>query len=139
MLRYSLVNELRLPKVCIIGASRSVENLPIEGWIRLRTKKNYRDTDRLVAAPIEGNSLNGDRINDGDIAIIRLTFDITEIKPGDICAVLTPYGCLLKHVYLTLDNKMRLVSSNPSYQDILLDIEQVEIQGLLEEVIINFR
>lgn len=130
---------IRVPLVCAVGASKSVENIPIEGWVEIKPPKGYRESDRLVAAPVEGDSLIGDRICHGDIAILRLNFDIANISNGDICAILTPYGCLLKHVYLTLDDRIRLVSSNPTYKAILLDLEHVEIQGVLEQVIVRFK
>jgi hypothetical protein len=130
----------RVPVVQGVGASmKSIENLPIVQWITIVTLKNFRPTDILVASEIFGDSLAGDKIYHGSWAVLRLNFEISEIKPGDICAVWTPSGSLLKHVYLTLDDKVRLVSSNPDCPDMLFDLDQVEIQGILEEVITSFR
>lgn len=135
-----LIDYRHIAVVLNSGASMSsIENFPVTQWKTVVTTKNYKASDRLVASQIVGDSLSGDRIFEGDWAILRLNFETSEISNGDICAVLTPYGCLLKHVYLTLDDKVRLVSSNPEFNDILLDIDQVEIQGILEEIIISFR
>lgn len=139
-MRLEKFGSVRVPLVQAVGAGKiSIENIPIQGWVTIRPPKGYRLNDRLVATPVEGDSLIGDRICHGDIAILRLNFDISSINNGDICAVLTPYGCLLKHVYQTLNDKLRLVSSNPSYKAIVLDMDQAEIQGVLEEVIITFK
>src|SRR5689334_3067716 len=101
------LNYHRVPVVQAVGASmKSIENLPIAQWITIVTPKSFHSNDRLVASEIYGDSLSGDGIYHGSWAILRLNFELNEIKNGDICAVLTPYGCLLKHIYLTLDDRV---------------------------------
>jgi SOS-response transcriptional repressor LexA len=57
------------------------------------------------------------------------------MKPGQLAAVFTPYGLLLKHIYYTLGNKVRLVSANPAYDDLVLDAEDVTVQGIAVQVV----
>lgn len=83
---------------------------------------------------MNGLSLVGDGIFDGDCAIVRLTFDQYEVTPGRLVAVLTPYGLLLKHIYLTLDDRVRLVSASPDFADILLDSTEITIQGVVVRI-----
>lgn len=123
-----------IPVICIIGASQSIENLPIQQWREIRPIEGARPFDRYCAAQVNGDSLKDDGIYDGDFVIIRLNFEAYEIKPGRLVATLTPYGLLLKHIYLTLNNQVRLVSANPNYEDLLLDLEDVQIQGVIVRI-----
>jgi SOS-response transcriptional repressor LexA len=125
---------VRVAVVCLIGASKSIEHLPIREWRDIRPIKNARPFDRFCAALVSGNSLTGDGVFDGDYVIVRLTFELEEIKPGRLCAVLTPVGLLIKHIYLTLDNRIRLASANQTYEDLVFDIDDVEIQGVVVRV-----
>lgn len=125
---------LRIPMLSVIGAGKSMADLPIQGWRSIRMSPKVRRNDRLCGAIVQGDSLIGDGINDGDIAIFRLNFDIDEVTPGRLAAVWTPNGLLVKHVYLTLDEQIRLVSSNPQYDDLVFDSCDVEIQGIVIRV-----
>lgn len=125
--RYSM----RVPVVCMIGASKSLVDLPIEEWREIRPIENARPFDRFCGAKVSGDSLIDDHIVDGDYAIVRITYDSHEITPGRLVAALTPLGLLVKHVYPTLKGQVRLVSANPHYPDLLFDTEDVVIQGVL--------
>jgi SOS-response transcriptional repressor LexA len=81
-------------------------------------------------AVITGSSLIDDGILDGDCVIVRLTFERYELTPGRLVAVLTPYGLLVKHIYVTLDDHVRLVSANPAFEDMVLEPEEVTVQGI---------
>jgi repressor LexA len=125
---------VRIPTICLVGASRSLEHLPIQEWREIRPIKNARPFDRYCAARVSGNSLYDDGIYDGDYIIARLNFELAEVTPGKIVVVLTPYGLLVKHIYLMLDSRVRLVSANPVYEDLVLDAADVEIQGIVVRV-----
>lgn len=127
-------NYVRVPVVCIIGASRSMENLPIEKWRKIRPITGARPHDRFCASQVSGDSFKDEGIFDGDYVIVRLNFESYEITPGRLVAALTPYGLLIKRVYLTLDDQVRLVSANAEYPDLLMDADQVEIQGIIVRV-----
>ncbi|MGA9773218.1 MAG: S24 family peptidase [Blastocatellia bacterium] len=123
---------ITIPLVSTIGAARRFDELPIEGFLDVPKPKGARNSDRYCSAAIMGDSLIERGINDGDIAVIRLTFDANEFQQGQLLAVRTPHGLLLKFVYWTLKGKVRLVSANPKYEDILLDAEDVSVQGVVE-------
>jgi SOS-response transcriptional repressor LexA len=125
---------VRIPVVCMVGAARSFEDSPIQGWREIRPIKNARPFDRFCAAPVAGNSLIDEGIIDGDYVIVRLNFEDYDITPGKLAVVNTPYGLLLKHVYQTLDRKVRLVSANPAYEDIVLDADDVTVQGVVVRI-----
>jgi SOS-response transcriptional repressor LexA len=125
---------IRIPAICLVGASRSIEHLPIREWRDIRPIKNARPFDRFCAARVSGNSLYDDGIFDGDYIIAKLTFELSEITPGHLVVILTPCGLLLKHIYQMLDGRIRLVSANPVYADIVFDAADVEIQGVVVRV-----
>ncbi len=120
-----------VPLICEAGASRSIADLPIGTLRKIRPIPGARRSDRYCAAIVRGSSLTNDGILDGDCAIVRLTFDLYEITPGRLVVALTPYGLLIKHIYPTLDEHVRLVSANPQFQDILLEAAEVSIQGIV--------
>lgn len=126
----SISHPLYLPVICSIGAARSFDDLPIGDWRETRPVESARPLDQFCFAQVSGESLYEDGIHDGDFILIRLTFEDLELTPGRLLAVFTPYGLLIKHVYKTLDNKVRLVSANPAYEDILLEADDVTVQGI---------
>lgn len=126
---------LHIPVLSTIGAARSFDDLPIAGWIDVQPPPGARPGDQFCGGMVNGESLADDEIHDGYYVVFRLTFEREEIKPGTLCAVWTPYGFLLKHVYLTLDGRVRLVSANPAYEDIVLDASDVTVQGVAVQVV----
>lgn len=125
------VSLVAIPLLASVGASRSHEGAEVRKWREITPIKNARPFDLFIATTVEGDSLNGDRIFDGDVVIIRLNFDLQEITPGRLVSVLTPAGHVLKHIYVTLDDHVRLVSSNERFPDLVFDIELVEVQGIV--------
>jgi SOS-response transcriptional repressor LexA len=128
---------LHVPVLCTIGAAKSFYDLPITGWIDIKPPKNARPSDRFCAAMVNGDSLEGEGIQDGDFVVIRTTFEAHEIRPGKLVAVFTSYGLLIKHIYVGLNDKVRLVSANKAYEDIVLDAEDVKIQGIVVQLVRN--
>jgi SOS-response transcriptional repressor LexA len=130
-----LTHWLHIPVLSTIGAARSFDDLPLRGWIDIQPPLGARPGDEFCGGIVNGESLRDDEIHDGDTIIFRLTFDREDIKPGKLCAVFTPYGFLLKHIYYTIGGKVRLVSANPAYEDLVLDAEDVTVQGIAVQVV----
>lgn len=120
--------------ICEAGAAHTAPDLPIGTLREIRPIAGARRSDRFCAAVVRGRSLSDDGIFDGDCAIVRLTFESYEITPGRLVVVLTPYGLLIKHIYLTLDQHVRLVSACASYSDLLLEPSEVKIQGIVVRI-----
>jgi SOS-response transcriptional repressor LexA len=128
---------IRVPIICAIGAAKKHEvfdDVPILEWREVREIKGARPFDQFCGAPIQGDSMVGDNILDKDYAIFRTTFDIWEVTPGKLCAVWTPSGLLIKHVYITLNDEIRLTSSNLKYPDLVFHAEDITIQGIVVRV-----
>jgi SOS-response transcriptional repressor LexA len=128
MTQFSL---MPIPLLGSVGASRSHERFDMTGWRNISPIRNAAPSDKFIATPVEGDSLTGDRIFDGDFVIIRLTFDLDEITPGKLVSVNTPSGTLIKHIYRRPDGQIRLVSSNDAYAPIVYDEELVTICGIV--------
>jgi SOS-response transcriptional repressor LexA len=126
---------MHIPVLSTIGAAKSFDDLPIRGWIDVQPPIGARPSDQFCAGVVNGESLLDDGIQDGDFVIFKLTFNIEDLKPGQLVAAFTPFGLLLKHIYYTLDGKARLVSANPAYEDILLDTADVIVQGVAVQVV----
>jgi SOS-response transcriptional repressor LexA len=124
---------MRIPVLSDIGAAKSFNDAPIEKWREIRPP-GTRARDQLCGAEISGNSLVDDGILDGDLAVFRTNFESHELKPGRLVAALTPYGLLIKHIYVGLAGNVRLVSANTGYEDIVLDSGEVTVQGIVVRI-----
>lgn len=114
-----------------VGAGASVEYLPFVRKRKIRAVEGARPFDKFISTRVAGDSLRDDGILDGDYAICRLTFKLSEVTNGRLVIVRTPCGLLVKHFYLTDDGFVRLVSANPKYPDLHFEINDVEVQALV--------
>jgi SOS-response transcriptional repressor LexA len=115
----------RIPVKGQLGAGTSVEFLPCVRWREVKLPRWARASDQFVLSEICGNSLIGAGIQDGDLALIHLT---TNIREGDLVAVLTPLGMLVK--FLAYKNgHIILKSANANYPPRTYDPAEVTIQG----------
>ena len=79
-----------------------------------------------------GLSMIEEGICEGDIAIIKKT---NSVLNGKIAAVLTEdYGITLKIIKVK-DNKIHLIPANKNYNEKVLDVSNVQIQGALTGII----
>jgi phage repressor protein C with HTH and peptisase S24 domain len=118
-------------KVPIIecAAGSAVEYLPFVKWREVRTPSWAKEHDRFVLAQICGDSLLGYPnfpVKHGDYALIHLTGDVRE---GDLAAVLTPQGMMIKFLHNQTGGMLRLESANPDYAAVYYDASEVQIQG----------
>lgn len=84
----------------------------------------------------KGNSMNGARIFEGDLLLIRKQ---EEVEDGEIAAVLIDDEAVLKKVYRQ-GNTLVLQSANPDYPPIICGESgsNIRIIGKLKKVVINF-
>ncbi len=91
--------------------------------------------DEYFVLTVDGDSMIGDGINDGDEALIRATPEIE--SNGQIAAVIVNGNeGTLKHVYFN-DGTLTLVPSNSAYSPQVFSGEQLEdvrIAGVLKEI-----
>lgn len=115
-----------MPIVGQLAAGKSIEYLPIVRWRDVRLPRWAKQSDRFVVAEICGDSLSGVGVFDGDLALIHLT---TEIHQGDLAAILTPEGMLIKFVHVEDDGRVRLESASKNYPPRWFEATDVEVQG----------
>ena len=85
----------------------------------------------IFALTVNGDSMKDAFITDGDMVLMEPVFDKHYIKNGTIVSALVPgSGTTLKY-FFKKDNKIVLEAANPNYEPIILDLNEVSIQGKL--------
>ena len=85
----------------------------------------------IFALTVNGDSMQDAFITDGDMVLMEPVFEKNYLKNGTIVSAMVPgMGTTLKY-FFKKDNKIVLEAANPNYQPILLDPNEVSIQGKL--------
>ena len=85
----------------------------------------------IFALTVNGDSMVDAFIADGDMVLMEPVKDCLNIKNGTIvCALVNGLGTTLKY-FFKRNSKIYLEAANPSYEPIVLDYNQVTIQGKL--------
>ncbi len=112
--------------VAQVAAGSPVEYLPFLEWRDVRLPSWATEHDEFVAVRVCGESLKDIGVNDGDYAVVHLTGDV---RNGDLCAVLSPNGLMIKFLKRHSDTTVCLESANPAYPARYFDVEDVVVQG----------
>ena len=98
------------------------ENLDISDVIN---KKN------VFALTVNGDSMIDACIANGDMVLMETIENITNIKNGTIVSAMVPgLGTTLKY-FFKKNNKIYLEAANPNYEPIVLNLDEVFLQGKL--------
>tara|TARA_B100001248_G_C27104700_1_gene328573 strand:- start:61 stop:573 length:513 start_codon:yes stop_codon:yes gene_type:complete len=98
------------------------ENLDISDVLK---KKN------VFALTVNGDSMIDACIADGDMVLMEPIKEVSSLRNGDIVGALVPgLGTTLKY-FFKRKGKIFLEAANPKYDPIVLDYDQVDIQGKL--------
>ncbi len=85
----------------------------------------------IFALTVNGDSMQDAFITDGDMVLMEPVFDKNYLKNGNIVSAMVPgIGTTLKY-FFKKDNKIFLEAANANYEPIILDPNQVSIQGKL--------
>ena len=85
----------------------------------------------IFALTVNGDSMRDAFITDGDMVLMEPIFDKNYLKNGTIVSAMVPgSGTTLKY-FFKKDNKIVLEAANPNYEPIILDFNEVSIQGRL--------
>ena len=85
----------------------------------------------IFALTVNGDSMQDAFITDGDMVLMEPVFDKNYLKNGTIVSAMVPgSGTTLKY-FFKKDNKIVLEAANPNYQPIILEPNEVSIQGRL--------
>ena len=85
----------------------------------------------VFALVVNGDSMIDACIANGDMILLEPIQNKQNIKNGDIVSALVPgLGTTLKY-FFKRNNKIYLEAANPSYDPIVVELDQIEIQGKL--------
>ena len=85
----------------------------------------------IFALTVNGDSMIDACIADGDMVLMETVKDSYSIKNGTIISAMIPgLGTTLKY-FIKRGNQIFLEAANPSYEPIIVDKEQISIQGKL--------
>ena len=85
----------------------------------------------IFALTVNGDSMIDAQIAHGDMVLMEPVKDNYAIRNGDIVSAMVPgLGTTLKY-FIKKNNKIFLEAANPKYEPIILDYDQVVIQGKL--------
>ena len=88
----------------------------------------------VFALRVQGDSMVDAHIADGDQVLMEPIYNKNSIKNGTIVSAYVPgLGTTLKYFYLE-KNQIRLSPANPNYEDLVVPLERIEIQGKLVAV-----
>lgn len=106
----------------------------IEGYET--TPRSWINGGQYFYLRAKGDSMNGARIYDGDLLLIRQQ---EEVEDGEIAAVLIDDEAVLKKVYRQNDTLI-LQSTNPNYPPVIFNghEQNIRIIGKLKKVVITF-
>ena len=121
-----------------------VEGIPIMGSVAAGGLiETFSDVDEVLdiqkvfsrknvfALCVNGDSMIDAQIAHGDMVLMEPVKDSYTLRNGDIVSAYVPgLGSTLKY-FVKKNNKIHLEPANPSYESIVLNPNQVEIQGKL--------
>ena len=85
----------------------------------------------VFALTVNGDSMIDAFIADGDMVLMEPVHDNYSLRNGDIISAFVPgLGSTLKY-FIKKENKIYLEAANPNYDPIILESDQVQIQGKL--------
>ena len=91
-------------------------------------------TRGLFALTVNGDSMVDAHIADGYVVLMEPVSEPSRLREGTIVSALVPgSGTTLKHFHRD-GRQVRLEAANPAYEPILIDVDQVAIQGKLVAV-----
>ena len=85
----------------------------------------------VFALTVNGDSMKDAFITDGDMVLMEPFIDYNYLKNGTIVSAMVPgLGTTLKY-FFKRNNQITLEAANPNYEPIIIDQNQVSIQGKL--------
>ena len=85
----------------------------------------------VFALSVNGDSMIDAYIADGDMVLMKPVKDLYSLKNGTIISAFVPgLGSTLKY-FFKKGTKITLEAANPNYDPIILDPEQIQVQGKL--------
>lgn len=122
-----------VPLVGVIAAGQPIEAIEIPDEVIEIAKDRRFQAGELYALRVKGNSMIGDGIFDGDIAIIKK--QEWAVNGDTAVAIIDDNEATLKKFYKE-KGRIRLQPSNPTFQPIFR--KNVEVRGIVVKIIRDF-
>lgn len=93
-----------------------------------------RDFREVGTVTVSGDSLIGEGIMDGDVLIVKRTITDGEIRNGKLVIAQLPEGrSVVKRIYFE-NGGIVLRSANPKFKDMIFELDQIVIEGIVKEL-----
>lgn len=126
-----------LGEVPLLG--RIAAGQPVEAIAQAETLQlaDFASSPDVYALQVRGDSMIEDHICDGDLVLIERT---AEVRDGDVVVALVGGSeATLKRYYRESNGRARLQPANSSMEPILVELQNLEIQGRLLAVLRRYR
>ena len=125
-------NAINIPLLGSIAAGDPVEAIENPNEFISVPSNFISSNNQYFGLKINGHSMIEKGIFDGDVAIIKKT---NTAHNGKIAAVLTNNNEITLKVIEIKNNKIHLIPANKNYNEMILNIAEVQIQGTLSGII----
>ena len=126
------LNSIEIPLLGSIAAGDPMEAIENPNEFVTVPSTFLSPHNQFFGLKVSGLSMIDKGICDGDIAIIKKTNSVLNNK---IAAVLTEDNEITLKIINIKDNKIHLIPANKSYNENVLDVNDVQIQGTLKGII----
>ena len=125
-------SEISIPLLGSIAAGNPIEAIENPDEFISIPSNFISPNNQYFGLKVNGLSMIEEGIFDGDIAIIRKTNSATN---GKIAAVLTNTNEITLKIINIKDNKIHLIPANKNYNEKVMNLGEVQIQGVLSGII----
>lgn len=117
-----------------VGAATTVEFYEHPRSQLILRPQWVRDFKEVGTVTVEGDSLIDEKIEHGDVLIVKRVFDAAEIKPGKLIVAYLPTGrSVVKRIHFDGD-KIILRSANPKYKDMVFGPNEIRVDGIVKNL-----
>jgi hypothetical protein len=99
------------------------------GYRKVFPGRTVTSSGNYIGSHINGDSLSGDSILDGDILICRVVKKGEDVE-GCLVLVETPRGLLARRYFKHIGGRVCLRASNPDFADLIYRPEEIEVRGV---------
>ena len=125
-------NSISIPLLGSIAAGNPIEAIENPDEFINIPSDFVRPNNQYFGLKVNGLSMIEKGIFDGDIAIIKKT---NSVNNGNIAAILTKDNEITLKSVKIVQEKIHLIPANKNYQEKIMDLNDVQIQGTLSGII----
>lgn len=115
-----------------VGAGTTVEFYEHPRTQLILRPQWVRDFKEVGTVTVSGDSLIDERIEDGDVLIVKRIFDAAEIRSGRLIVAYLPTGrSVVKRIYFE-GTRIILRSANPAYADMIFGPDEIRVDGIVK-------